>query len=309
MNDLSWQPDGPLDLLATLGALGHGPHDPTFRRTPGGDLWWATWTPAGAASVRLRRAPGRPVLEAPVLADAWGSGAQWLLDGVPELLGASDDRTGFAAAAHPLVTALDRRFPGTRVPQTRRVLEAAVSAVLGQKVTGREAAESWRLLVRRFGTAAPGPTPTGMYVPPAPVRWRRISQSELLAANVTPHRARTLQAVAATAESLERTLTTPTAADVDRALQSLPGVGPWTSAEIRQRAHGDADAISIGDFHLAADVCWALTGQRGDDAAMLRLLEPWRGHRYRVQRLFELGHVFAPRRGPRYSPPAHRLHS
>jgi len=60
---------------------------------------------------------------------------------------------------------------------------------------------------------------------------------------------------------------------------------------------------------VANDVCWALTGQtgrRGDDAEMLRILQPWVGHRYRVQRLLEVGHVSAPRRGPRYSPPDHR---
>ncbi|MFZ0323170.1 MAG: DNA-3-methyladenine glycosylase 2 family protein, partial [Actinomycetes bacterium] len=82
-----------------------------------------------------------------------------------------------------------------------------------------------------------------------------------------------------------------------------------TSAEVRQRAFGDPDTVSVGDFHLARTICWALEGDlrgRGDDARMLELLEPYRGHRYRVQRLLELAGVNAPRRGPRYSPPAHR---
>lgn len=305
-----WDPRGLLDLRATLGGIGHGGSDPSFRAQSDDVIWWATWTPDGPGTLRLSRRTSTPAARSEVLAVAWGAGAGWLLGGVPVLLGERDDRTGFDAAAHPLVADLDRRFPGLRVPRTRRVFEAAVSAVLSQKVTGREASDSWRTLVRRYGTAAPGPAPADLFVPPASQVWRRLAGHDLMAAGVTPDRARTVQAVAAVAESFERTLTDGRdLSDVDRALQSVPGVGPWTSAEIRQRAHGDADAFSVGDFHLANDVCWALTGQtgrRGDDAEMLRVLQPWVGHRYRVQRLLELGHVCAPRRGPRYSPPGHR---
>ena len=90
-------------------------------------------------------------------------------------------------------------------------------------------------------------------------------------------------------------------------LQAIPGVGPWTAAEVAQRALGDADAVSVGDFHLAAAVGWALVGRRVDDAEMLDLLEPWRPHRYRVIRLLELtGRARAPRRGPRLTIQDHR---
>ena len=60
--------------------------------------------------------------------------------------------------------------------------------------------------------------------------------------------------------------------------------------------------MSIGDYHLPHQVSWALTGEpRGDDARMLELLEPYRGHRGRVIRLLEAGGVTAPRFGPRMS--------
>ena len=36
---------------------------------------------------------------------------------------------------------------------------------------------------------------------------------------------------------------------MDRRLRALPGVGPWTSAEVRLRL-GDPDAVSVGDDHL-----------------------------------------------------------
>ena len=95
--------------------------------------------------------------------------------------------------------------------------------------------------------------------------------------------------------------------EASRRLQAVPGVGPWTAAEVAQRALGDSDAVSVGDFHLAAAVGWALTGRRVEDTGMLALLEPWRGHRYRVIRLLELsGLARAPRRGPRTTITDHR---
>ncbi|MGH2687137.1 MAG: DNA-3-methyladenine glycosylase 2 family protein, partial [Actinomycetota bacterium] len=47
-------------------------------------------------------------------------------------------------------------------------------------------------------------------------------------------------------------------------------------------------------------VSWALAGEpRGDDARMLELLEPYRGHRGRVVRLIVAAGIGPPRRGPR----------
>ncbi len=81
----------------------------------------------------------------------------------------------------------------------------------------------------------------------------------------------------------------------------MRGIGPWTVAEVAQRALGDADAVSVGDFHLPKQVVYAFTGgMHGTDEEMLALLEPFAGHRFRVQRLVELSDVVAP--GPR---PAH----
>ena len=89
--------------------------------------------------------------------------------------------------------------------------------------------------------------------------------------------------------------------DVARArLTTFPGVGPWTTAEIARLALGDADAVSIGDYHLPNIVAWALAREpRGDDERMLELLEPYVGHRGRVQLLLEAGGIRAPAFGPR----------
>ena len=92
------------------------------------------------------------------------------------------------------------------------------------------------------------------------------------------------------------------------AVRTVPGLGVWTAAEIVQRAHGDPDTVSVGDYHLPALVGWALVGRPVDDDGMLELLEPWAGHRQRVMRLIETGEVRKPRFGHRAARVDHRRH-
>ena len=85
----------------------------------------------------------------------------------------------------------------------------------------------------------------------------------------------------------------------------MHGIGPWTVAEVARIALGDADAVSVGDFHVPNIVAWALAREpRGSDERMLELLEPYRPHRGRVQRLLETSGIRAPAFGPRMEPRA-----
>jgi 3-methyladenine DNA glycosylase/8-oxoguanine DNA glycosylase len=272
-------------------------------------VWRATSTPEGPALMVIR---GRPT-EGEVAAQAWGAGAAWVLDGLPELLGAADDKEGFEPAQdHSKLRAAWLTRPGWHVTRTRAVFEALVPAALEQRVTGREARQSWRILVERFGEVAPGPAggkrsdhpAVGMRVPPAPETWRQVPQWEWLRAGVDLQRRRVILAAAEVAARLEATLDL-SHDEAGLRLRTLPGLGVWTSAEIRQRAHGDPDAFSWGDFHVAANVSWALTGTVMDDAGCAEVIARYRGHRYRVQRLLELEGVGRPRRGPRRSLPTH----
>jgi 3-methyladenine DNA glycosylase/8-oxoguanine DNA glycosylase len=222
-----------------------------------------------------------------------------MLAALPDLLGASDDPSGFRPE-HPLLRYAVRRYPGFRVGRSGRVLEALVPAVLEQKVVGLEAFRAWRLLLRRFGLAAPGPAPAGMCVCPPAATWAAIPTWEWHRAGVEGIRAATIRAAVRVAGRLEQIVTLP-AAEADRRLQSLSGIGIWTSAEIRQRACGDPDAVSVGDYNLPGAVGWALAGRVVDDAGMLELLAPYAGHRYRATRLIELTGTRPPRRGPRNS--------
>lgn len=295
----SYMPEQPVDVRRTLARLARGRHDPTFRTTPDGALWRTSRYRSGPATYRLVQAsPER------VDVRAWGPGADEAVESVPDLLGARDDLRSFDPVRPDLRDA-HRRHPGLRVPRTGRVLEALVPAVLEQRVIGRTAFEAWRWLLVHHGEPAPGPAPHGMRVVPDAAGWLGVPSWDFHRAGVDPGRARTVRACARVAPRLEET-TSMTPADAARRLQAVPGVGPWTAAEVAQRALGDSDAVSVGDYHLAADVGWALVGRRVDDATMLELLEPWRGHRYRVVRLLELTRGPAPRRGPRLTIQDHR---
>jgi len=290
--ELVYRPREPVSIGLTLAALQRGGGDPTQRVTPDGALWRTALTPRGAATLRLGRSG-----EA-VRASAWGDGAEWMLAQVPDLLGASDDVSGFVPH-HDVVRATWRRLSSMRLCRTGLVFEQLVPAVLEQRVTGKEARSAFRHLVRRYGQQAPGPAPAGMRVSPEAGVWRRIPSWEWHRANVDPGRARTVIAAAGVAHRLEESLALPREVRLVR-LRAIPGVGAaWTAAEVAQRAWGDADEVSVGDFHLPALVGWALSGRPVDDAGMLELLAPYPGHRHRVVRLVEMSGVRKPAFGPR----------
>ena len=196
-----------------------------------------------------------------------------------------------------------RKVPHLRLGRTGRVLEALMPAILEQRVVGKDAFRAWRKLVTAYGAPAPGPGPAHLRVPPTAEAWRRIPSWEFHLANVDPGRARTIVGCAQRADALER-LTARPAEEARTAMMSLPGIGIWTAAETAQRAFGDADALSVGDYHLAKIVGWTLLGHPIDDAQMVELLEPLRPHRHRAVRLLEVsGLTVNPRFGPRLAIP------
>jgi 3-methyladenine DNA glycosylase/8-oxoguanine DNA glycosylase len=283
-----------------LSVLRKGPGDPTFRSDEDGTIWRGVRTPEGPVTLRLRARPAEGV----VLAAAWGPGTDWVLDALPAMLGADDDPSGFVAH-HPVVAEMWRRHPHWRLTRTGLVMEAMVPAVIEQKVTGQEAFAGFRHLVHRYGERAPGAgADRRLWIQPDAATLRSVPSWDWLRMHIDPARSRAVVQAARVATALERTVGLASD-EVDRRLRSLPGVGVWTSAEVRFRAHGDADAVSFGDYHIAKDVGWALTGEAVDDDGLAELLEPYRPHRYRVQRLVELTRAGRPRRGPRMAPRTH----
>jgi 3-methyladenine DNA glycosylase/8-oxoguanine DNA glycosylase len=284
--------DRPLDLGRTLGPLRHGPADPTISIAPQ-RVARTTRTADGPATVLLR------VRGSNLEAEAWGAGAQLALDAVPALVGLDDDPEAFRPH-HSIVAELHRRLPGLRIGRTGAVVESLVPAILEQKVTGQEAFAAWSGIVRRYGEPAPGPI--GLLLAPAASTLAALPYHAFHRFSVERRRADTIRWAAARARRIEEIVGMPLAAGYAR-LQALPGVGPWTAAEVGMRALGDADAVSVGDFHLPHLVSWLLAGERrADDARMLELLEPYRGQRGRVIRLFEASGMRPARRAPRLAP-------
>jgi 3-methyladenine DNA glycosylase/8-oxoguanine DNA glycosylase len=281
----------PLALAETLGPLAHGRGDRTIHLRSV-EAWLTMRTATGPATLRIDHGSAGTVE-----ATAWGDGAEAALDALPALIG-EDDKPERLVAQHPIVRDLQRRHPGLRLPASGRIVHALVPTILEQKVTGTEAFRSYAALLRRYGEPAPGPS--NLLLPPDPALLARLPYHAYHPLGVERRRAGVIRRAAARAGWLEAA---PDAEIARRRLLSLPGIGPWTAAEVLRSVFGDPDAVSVGDYHVPNIVAWALAGEpRADDARMLELLAPYAGQRGRVQRLLEVAGIVAPRYGPRVAP-------
>lgn len=265
--------------MNALGLLSFGRHDPCARWIDG-SFWFAARTPDGPASIRLD-----PEI------DAFGSGAQWLLERAAGMLGAHDDLTGFEPA-HSLL----KRLAPVLIPRTGLVFPRVMRAICEQKVTGKEAYRAYSAIVRHFREPAPGPV-DGLLLPPSPEMIVAMPYYHFHELGLERRRTEVLRRAAFEASRLESCVDSN---ELAKRLLSIPGIGPWTVAEVTRVVHGDADAVSVGDFHLKNVISWALAGEpRGTDERMLELLEPYAGHRGRVCLMIEAAGIGAPKYGPR----------
>ncbi len=227
---------------------------------------------------------------------AWGSGAAWVTRRLEGFLGFQDSPEKFQPADR-VVKSLVRRFAGMHLPRLPRVFDRVVQVILLQRVSWRDGIAAWKRLVQHLGEEAPGPG--HLTLPPSPKTLASTPYYELVSCGVPHRQARTIQQVAfhtrrieEAAEQGEETFT--------KILSAIPGIGPWTIGYLRGSALADADAILPGDFNLPHSVAWVLAGEeRADEERMLELLEPYRGHRFRVIRFIWMNAAKPPRRGPR----------
>lgn len=280
-----------VDLALTFRPLQRGTGDPTMRITPV-EVLRATRTPDGPGTTRLTRRAGG------VRIQAWGQGAEWLCEHAGLLVGDGDGVETFAPR-DGRVAEVARRFEGLRITKTAAVFEALVPTICEQKVKTIDARRCYRLIVNRFGEPAPGPF--RLALPPDPATLASLPYWTFHRLGIERMRADAIRRSASVAHQLEECASLPVAA-ARRRLGSVPGVGPWSVAEVGLVALGDADAVPLGDVHIPHLVSWHLAGiPRGDDALMLELLEPYRGHRGRVIRLLAATGEWAPRYAPRMS--------
>jgi 3-methyladenine DNA glycosylase/8-oxoguanine DNA glycosylase len=278
-----------IDLALTLGPIAHGRSDPTIRFDLDA-IWRATRTRSGPATIQLR------ALDGGVEVAAWGPGSALAVEGASDLIGANDD-PGTLVPKHRLIGELVHRFPGLRLPRTNRPFEALLPAICEQKVAGVEARAAFRGIIAAHGEPAPGPA--GLRLAPAPATLAALPYFAFHRFGLERRRADLIRRVAQLAPTFE----TASPREAYARLGAVPGIGPWTLAEVGRIAFGDPDAVSVGDYHLPNVVAYALAREpRADDARMLELLEPYRGQRGRVQRLLEAAGIQAPRYGPRMAP-------
>ena len=288
---------GDIDVRATLKPIGVYSRDPTTRWT----------TNSFAKAVLTPDGPGTMLLSwdgsGATTADAWGSGADWLLDRAPYWVGLHDDLAGFDPTIHPRIGELARRHPGIRLAAAGVIWQELLLVLLGQRVTTEEAVKSWARMVYAWGEPAPGPVE--LRLPPTPAAIAALTYMDLHRLNVERRRADAILLAARRANRLEEAATmTPDAARVR--LSALPGFGAWTATSVITASHGDPDTIVLRDYGLPTMVNYAFTGDArrlvaddDGDEIMCRHLAPWTGHRQRIVRLLFTSGASVPRRGPR----------
>lgn len=193
--------------------------------------------------------------------------------------------------AHPVLNEVARHFPGLRLLRAPWLFDVVCGSILRQRVSYQEGVEGYRRVALAFGT----PGPDGMTAFPSARRLASLPLHELQALGIDPQRGRRLLTVAK--EEVFRSFLGPDEpADMARArLRRLPGVGPWTEGMVAGFGLGDPDAVPVGDLHLPGLVTMALTGREvRSDEQLLEVLEPYRGHRFRVIRLLLMASFLAP---------------
>jgi endonuclease III len=280
-----------VDPSATFFPMRRGGADPTTR-IAGGVVWRASRTPDGPATVRFARVDGG------VSVRAWGDGAPWVLERADAWLGLADGTEVFEPGPG-VVRESWRRLRGLRIPRTGLVLEHLIPSILEQKVTGLEARRAYRRMTLALTEPAPGPSELGLVLPPDPARVARLPYHAMHPFGIEKRRADLIRSACAGAAWIDAAAST-SLAEARARLLAIPGLGPWTVAEVSRLAFGDADAVSVGDFHVPYLVSWALAREpRGTDERMLELLEPYRPFRGLVQLLLEGSGARAPAFGPR----------
>ena len=275
-------------LQRTLSGLGPGRGDPSMSRQ-GDTVALCLLTPKGTVSVHAQ-------LHSESLGvELYGDGSDWLQPHLPDLFGLNDDVSGFEPRDR--LRRIAAASSGIRLPCVPVIFHRLVQVVLHQLVSWEEAADGWKTMTQRFGESAPGPG--GLTLGPTPERLRGLAYYDLVNCGVLPRQARLIIRLAAEARRIEKAAAQGNEF-LTRFLRNIPGIGEWTVQSLLGSSRGHADAVVTGDYGLHHAVCYFFRGQeRGTDEEMLELLEPYRGHRYRVQSLIMHSGISAPRRGPK----------
>lgn len=263
----------PVHFARTFAMQRLGQHDPTAELV--GDCFRKAFFYLGVASTVeiCRDGDGLAVT-------AFGPKAEQLLE---EMLAGFAQQDGYFdfPTEDTGVLRLHRSLPGLRLLRVPWLYETACSVILQQRVRTVDAMRDWRRLTYRYGA----PAPLGLRAFPQASVLAQVPLFALEQMGIDPRRAKTLLRLAREMAFL-RLNASLDFAELRKRLEKVPGIGPWTTESVMGYGAGDADATIPGDLHLPRIVCYALAGEQDwSDARMLELLEPFRGHRFRIIRL------------------------
>jgi len=276
----------PVHFSRTFSMQSLGPYDPTAESSP--DLFRkAFFYRSAPATLEFQRYPEG------LLVTAYAPEADALLEETLAGL-AQDDRYRSFSTDDDGIWRLHRSQPGLRLLRFPWLYEMTCSAILQQRIRTVDAMRDWRHITQRWGFAAP----LGLRAFPSAEILARVAQFELQALGIDAQRARTLLRFAQESRFVP-VRTTLNFDEIRQRLIRIPGIGPWTTESVLGFGAGDTDAAIPGDLHLPHLVCYALAGEiPGSDERMMELLEPFRGHRFRIIRLIYASRLVVPRSTP-----------
>ena len=288
---LSFRPDGPLDLAATLGMLRLGHQDPCQVRV--GEV--TCLAVSDQVTIAFEQADGQ--ISAHLFGD---NNIHWAAEWVPHLLGLQFQTPDLEGPRRLRELAYQHR--GFRLPRAMVLFPSLVRTILQQLVSHHDACHAWKQLVKQHGSDAPGPYP--LRAAPTPATFARLSIDDFVACSILPQQGRRLRQVAKLASRIEaiwsRASTNASRTQTCDLLSQIPGIGPWTLGFLRGAAMQDADATVPGDYSFPHQIAYFFEGRhRGNDEEMLARLEPFRPHRFYVLALILKSGIRPPRRGPR----------
>ena len=173
--------------------------------------------------------------------------------------------------SHAVFRSIHRRQPGLRIGRGWDPFETAVSTILGQLVSVKQAKALLRQLIEAHGRRVVHPITGGdaRLFPSA----AELADADLATVRTSPARKAAIRAVAALVARGELDLVShpPDIAGLRRQLLQIRGIGPWSAEYIALRALGDTDAFPRTDLFIQR----ALQQHPGIDLESLR---PYRGY-------------------------------
>ena len=172
-----------------------------------------------------------------------------------------------------------RKQPGLRSPGAWDPFETGVRIIIGQQVSVAGASTLTGRLAARFGTKIDHPlSPTLTHLFPSV---QQIANSALGDLNMPKARVRTIENFAKALSQGNLDLTSSNSLELSlKQLQSIPGIGPWTSNFIAARVMRYPDAFPAGDLGLRKSAA-KLLGKTSplSEKELSKMAESWRPFR------------------------------